>query len=119
MEDTISTLNTTVIIIIIALTIRAVLIKMKENTNYYAVGETTACGHCDKRFEEGLKKQAEKAGIFICDCKCHKSNDWHKCKECFAHYRNEHKCDKFMVGLVEEHKKKKIIEKEIRINFDK
>ena len=34
-------------------------------------GDTVACGHCDKKFEEGLKLCEKSIPNFKCDCVCH------------------------------------------------
>lgn len=40
-------------------------------SNFMQVGRTTACGHCDKRFIEGLKLCEKTIPNYKCGCKCH------------------------------------------------
>ena len=49
-----------------------------KECNYMQVGRIIACGHCDKRFEPGLR-QAIQMGITECKCICHDKVD-QECK---------------------------------------
>lgn len=53
----------------------------EDQSNFMQLGKTTECGHCNpKEYGAGLRL-AEKMPNFICECKCHQSNEWEQTVE--------------------------------------
>lgn len=43
----------------------------KEKANFMQVGQTIECGHCNSKYEEGLKLTIKAIPNYVCECKCH------------------------------------------------